>query len=215
MLQTSSLLSDLKYKDKLLPIVSRNDIPEEWLDSPISKYIAAENFREAITPSGKPELLLVHCIEFRYALPVPSNYAYVIRRASGRVIGSEFSLGYVLSKGVRHMIMLAHDDCGMTKVDANKQAMIDSLVEQGWYRECAEEYISYQAQRHAIKDEIEAQKKEYYRLKRIFKRLWIAPLFVSLAEQSLYLPKWYKEAPEQVRLLSESGVAEQDLLHLF
>jgi len=188
-----SLQSDPRYQGKLIEFETPEQIPPHWKETPIEKLILAANFDTPIEASGKPELLIVTCIEFRYSLPVPKMYAYKIRRASGRLIGSEFSLAYVLSRGVRHLALVGHNDCGMAKVSEHRPAMIEALAEQGWNRERAEEFVGYHAMRYAIDDEMSSLEREYHRLKRLFKRVHIAPLMLCLEDSKLYLPKWYHE----------------------
>ncbi len=192
MVLPKSVRQDGHYAGRLLSISSVEDIPEEWRETPIEALIRSENFGEPIQErSGKPQLLIATCVEFRYALPIPRMYAYVIRRASGRLIGSEFSIAYILSQGVRHLALIGHNDCGMTKVDGKLPDMIDALVEQGWNRDRAEDYIYAQAARHKMADELDGLRREYVRLKRVFKKLIIAPMFVDLADTRLFIPTWY------------------------
>jgi carbonic anhydrase len=201
------------FNTRLTKIETIADIPERWRDTPIAALIGAHNFDTPIKATGKPELLIATCIEFRFVPLVPSMYAYVVRRASGRLIGSEFSLLYTLSRGVRHVVLIGHDDCGMTKVSQHKPAMIETLIDQGWDKDRAEEYVTMHAGRYAIEDEVDSLEVEYVRLGRLFKKIELAPLFVSLSSQKLYIPNWYLEHlanPEK----HEEKVAAQDLLML-
>jgi carbonic anhydrase len=210
MVLPSSISRDPRYIDRLIPLDRIEDIPDEWRNTPIEALIRAENFGEPIPETvQQPQLLIATCIEFRYALPVPRMYSYVIRRASGRLNGSEFSMAYVISKGVRHIALIGHNDCGMTKVDVAKPALVDALVGQGWNPDRAEEFINWQSARHAMKDELDGLRQEYIRLKRIFKNLVIAPLFVDLADTHLFVPKWYAEADSEDE---ENAVSDVDLL---
>lgn len=199
--------SDEKYNESLIEVQSRDDIPEAWRGTPIESFIMAQNFGWPIVSTGKVELLIATCIEFRYALPVPKMYAYVIRRASGRVIGSEFSVGYTLSQGVRYLVMIGHNDCGMSKVYEKAPHVVQAFVEQGWDHKIAEEYVSKQAERHSISDELDALRTEYIRLTSVFRKLVIAPLFVCLHDSRLYIPKWYpeeaKNAPDAQKVPAE------------
>lgn len=188
--------ADDKYRDSLIEIRSRDDIPILWKDTPVESFIMAQNFGWPIVSTGKVELLIATCIEFRYALPVPRMYAYVIRRASGRVIGSEFSVGYTLSQGVRYLVIIGHNDCGMSKVYERAPYVVQAFVDQGWDRQAAEEYVAKQASRHAISDELEALRIEFLRLKQFFRKLVIAPLFVCLHDSRLYIPQWYQKEEE-------------------
>ena len=209
---------DPRYHGKLSPIEAPGDIPDRWKGSPIEKLILSHNFETEIETSGNPELVIGTCIEFRYQPRIPSSFAYMLRRASGRLNGSEFSIAYTLAKGVRHLALIGHNDCGMAKVAENKQLMIDALVEQGWYKDRAEDYVNVNASRYAISDELGALKNEYFRLRRLFQKLEIAPLFLSLANSKIYMPGWYfqmiitGEVDKPVG--AESPVRDDDLLTL-
>jgi len=206
------ILSDSCYKDRLFDISSPEMIPDHWKETPFEGLINAHNFGMGIQSTGKPQLLIATCIEFRYALPVPRMHAYVLRRASGRVIGSEFSIAYAIAKGVRHLALIGHNDCGMTQVQPNKESMINALVEEGWHRERAEEFFNYHAGRYAITDELGSLEREYIRLKRLFRRLKIAPLFYSLADNKLFIPQWYLDLKAKGIQPEEIDVADEELL---
>lgn len=204
--------SDEKYRDLLTVVESREDIPLPWRETPIESLIMAQNFGWPIQSSGKAELLIATCIEFRYALPVPRMYAYVIRRASGRVIGSEFSVGYTLAQGVKYLAIIGHNDCGMSQLDVKKQLVIDAFVEQGWQKEAAQNYVAKHAARHAIEDELLALKDEYTRLRKIFRKLTIAPLFVCLHDSRFYIPNWLSE-PEIEELANLSSDVDNEVIN--
>lgn len=202
-----SICDDESYNGRLQPIISPSDIPMEWCNTPIEKLIRSENFGEKIEEGTKPELLIAACIEFRYALPIPRMFAYVIRRASGRLMGSEFSLAYILSAGVRHFVLIGHNDCGMTKVLKKQNDLINALTEQGWPQDRAEDFIHAQSERHMMKDEIDGLRREYIRLRRLFKKVTIAPMFVDLADTKLFIPTWYRE----LSLLDEDSLSDKVL----
>jgi len=203
---------DSRYAGKVEYIDSISKIPVEWQNTPIEKFIRAENFGEKIEGSGTPELLIAACIEFRYALPIPRMFAYVLRRASGRLIGAEFSLAYILSAGVKHICLVGHNDCGMTKVEENKHRMIN---EQGWYPDRAAEFINTQAGMHQMKDELDGLEWEYKRLRRLFRNVVIAPLFVDLSNTQLYIPNWYFEHRDKHSFERDPNeVADEDILQM-
>ncbi|HEY9713845.1 MAG TPA: hypothetical protein V6C72_10270 [Chroococcales cyanobacterium] len=192
-----SVKQDEKYKEQLTELKSRDDIPKEWQNTPIENFIMSHNFGFPLHATGQPELAIATCIEFRYAMQVPRMYAYVMRRAGGRPLGAEFSLGYILAKGVNHLVMIGHNDCGMSKLDQMKDPVINAFTEQGWSRKAAEAYVQRQGVHHAIGHELEALKDEYVRLQQLFPKLEVAPLFVCLYDNQLYLPKWYNEVRQQ------------------
>ena len=205
---------DVRYAGRLVGIDAPTDIPDRWTGTPIEKFILSENFNQKIESSGTPELLIATCIEFRYALPIPRMFAYVLRRASGRLIGSEFSLAYILSTGVRHICLVGHNDCGMTKIEQNKNRMIQSLIEQGWHADRAAEFINVNASRYAMSDEIDGLESEYKRLNRLFKHLEIAPLFVDLSDAKLHIPKWYFQHQQEPQSNEPTAVSDEDILLL-
>lgn len=207
-----SVKIDGQLQSNLREFHDREDIPEHWLNTPIEDFIMSQNFQWPVTVTGKPEVLISTCIEFRYALPVPRGYAYVIRRASGRVLGSEFSVGYVLSKGVRYLLLIGHNDCGMAKVPQAAPEVIDAFVEQGWSRTMAEEYVRKQGSLHAINNELEALREEYKRLRMVFPKLITAPLFICLYDSKLYLPRWYDELYKEERYNFNSGTVPDELI---
>lgn len=206
---------NIKFSTRLTRVEKPEDIPERWHNSPISDIIGAHNFNRQIAVTGEPKMLISTCIEFRFRPEVPSMFAYVIRRASGRLIGSEFSLVYALSRGVKHVVLIGHNDCGMTKVSHHKPAMIDALVYQGWDRERAEEFVTMHAGRYHIEDEVDSLRKEFVRLKRLFHNVEIAPLFASLASNKLHIPNWYMDYLKDPSTIDGNGqVSPQELLML-
>ncbi len=180
-----------RFNVRLTKVEKPEDIPERWRGTPIAALIGAHNFDTPLVATGEPELLIATCIEFRFMPKVPAMYAYVIRRASGRLIGAEFPMLYTLSRGVRHVVLIGHDDCGMTQVSKHGPAMIETLIDQGWDKDRAEEYVAMHAGRYAIQDEVDSLEVEYFRLRRLFKKIELAPLFVSLSSEKLYIPNWY------------------------
>jgi len=74
------------YRDKLHEIRFSMDIPKRWAGTPIEAFIPVANFGYPLEAHEEPQLLIVSCIEFRFALAVPAMYAYVIRSAGGRCL---------------------------------------------------------------------------------------------------------------------------------
>ncbi|HEY9786980.1 MAG TPA: hypothetical protein V6D17_16430 [Candidatus Obscuribacterales bacterium] len=206
--------TDRRYTDRLVEIHSHEDVPRSWQNTPIEALIMSQNFGWPVKSSDSPGLLIATCIEFRYALPIPRMYAYVIRRASGRLIGSEFTIGYVLAKGVQHIAMVGHNDCGMAKVPEALPRVIDAFVNQGWSRELAQQYCQKQAERYAMGDELDGQAAEYHRLRSLFRKVTIAPLFVSLYDSKFYIPKWYLEEQEKGSSMQSYRVPDEEIKKL-
>lgn len=186
------MLSDY-YRERLFEIKFSMDIPRHWGGTPIEQFIQSQNFGYPLEPHSEPQLLISACMEFRFALAVPAMYAYVIRTPGGRLIGEEFAVGYVLARGVKFILLIAHNDCGMTQVNQYAPHIVDALAEQGWNRARAEEYVKSQGPHFAIADEMEGLQKEYHRLKKLFQNVYVAPLFLNLEDKHVHIPKWYHE----------------------
>ena len=185
--------SDRKYKDKLFEMTSSADIPARWRGTPIQQFIQAQNFGYPLHPQPHPQVLIVSCMEFRYSMPVPANYAYVIRTPGGRLIGSELAIGYVLFRGVTNILLIAHNDCGMTHLVEYSADIVEAFVNQGWSRDVAERFVKAQVAELAVKDELDALEKEYHRLKSMFSKVHVAPLFLTLSDKRVYIPNWYHQ----------------------
>ena len=209
-----SATHNINYAARLCPVNERKDIPERWLNTPVEDLILAHNFDKPITSSGAPTLLIVTCIEYRFQPQIPNMWAYMNRCAGGRLSGSEFSMSYILAKGVRHMTLIGHNDCGMTKVLEYKPQLIDALVGQGWARDRAEDFVEANSARFMMTDEIDGQKREFMRLKQLFRNIEIAPLFVSIASMRLHIPKWYLEYLKEPAETEPTRVMPEDLLML-
>lgn len=179
------------YGSRISKMTDPEGIPPEWKGTPIEDLIAAHNFDKPIEPSESPRLLIVSCIEYRFSPQVPHSFAYVARKAGSRLIGEEFSLAYTAAKGVKHIALIGHNDCGMTKVNQAKPLLIDALVDQGWDKTAATLYVNANAPSHMIGDELESLEIEFKRLSELFRKVTIAPLFVSIASSHLHIPNWY------------------------
>lgn len=207
------MLSDY-YREKLFEIRFSADIPKRWAGTPIEAFIQSQNFGYPLQPQPDPQCLIASCIEFRFALAVPAMYAYVIRSAGGRLIGSEFAVGYVLSRGVKFILLIAHNDCGMTKIAHHGPGIVEAFVAQGWDRARAEEYVASHAGRFAIKDELEGLEQEYHRLKRLLKNVHVAPLFLNLSDKHVHIPKWYHRFIESGLPADTGPVDDNEILNL-
>jgi len=181
------------YKNSLTALSTVSDIPEIWHDTAIEKFIMAQNMGHTIFAEPRAKVLMSACMKCRYSIPIPANFAYVIRTPGGRLTGTELAVGYAISRGVDTLIMVAHNDCGMTKLTKYKADIIKALIDQGWNEKEAIQFVEVEQKKLSIENELETLHDEYLRLKNLFKKISIAPLFLILAEQKAYLPKWYEK----------------------
>jgi carbonic anhydrase len=180
-------------EDKLLTLSTDDDIPAEWRNTAIEQFIKAHNIRHPIFAEPRARVLISACMDCRYNIPIPTNFAYVIRTPGGRLAGAELAIGYAISRGIDTIILVAHNDCGMTRLNEFKPNIIKALVEEGWSENRATEFVETEHKRLSIDNELQTLCDEFSRLRQLFKKIQIAPLFLILAEQRLYLPRWYKE----------------------
>lgn len=186
-----SATNSASYGTRLSLIKDSDDIPQRWRGTPIEEFIGAHNFDKPIEGGGNPRLLIVSCIEYRFSPQIPHTFAYVMRTAGGSLRNLDFPLAYILAKGVRHVALVAHNDCGMTKVPLFKPNLINALVEQGWDEDRAKNLIESQSDAYFMPDEIDGLKNEYEQLRDKFNSIEIAPLFVSIASTRFHIPKWF------------------------
>lgn len=202
------------YQERLFELRFSMDIPRHWVGTPIEAFIQSQNFGYPLEPHTEPQLLISACMEFRFALAIPANYAYVIRTAGGRLRGAEFAVGYVLSRGVKYLLLMSHNDCGMVKVAQHAPHIIEAFVKQGWSRARAEEYVQSRASYYALRDELEGLEQEYHRLKRLFKDVHVAPLFLNLSDRRVHIPRWYHEHLKKELEADTEPVDDADILSL-
>lgn len=165
------------HKDKLLALSTVSDIPVDWRDTSIEKFIRAQNMGYIIFAEPRAKVLMSACMECRYSIPIPSNFAYVIRTPGGRLTGADLAIGYAISRGVDTLILVAHDDCGMTKLRKYKPDIVKALIDQGWGEKEAIEFVDTEQKKLSIENELETLRDEYLRLKNLFKKISITPLF--------------------------------------
>lgn len=195
-------------KRNLVALSTVFDIPVEWRTTPIEQFIKAQNMDYTIAPEPRAKVMMSACMECRYSIPIPSNFAYVVRTPGGRLTGTELAIGYAISRGVENLILVAHNDCGMTKLTKFKADIINTLVDQGWDETKAIEFVETEQKKLSIENELETLRDEYVRLKNLFKKITIAPLFLILAEQKVYLPKWYTQLHNSSKLNTTNAKKE-------
>jgi len=120
------------------------------------------------------------------------------------LIGSELAVGYALHRGVKNILLIAHDDCGMTHLVELGADIIKALIDQGWGVDAATRFVHEGTAKLAVRDELEALEQEYHRLKKLFKNVHVAPLFLTLSDKRVYIPKWYQEYIYTDTLLASS-----------
>ncbi|MBP7056533.1 MAG: carbonic anhydrase, partial [Candidatus Omnitrophica bacterium] len=118
----------------------------------------------------------------------PDNFAFIIRSGGANLRYSEFKVSYAIAVGgVKHIAIIAHNNCGMTNLISKKKPFIEGLVRiAGWTKESAEEHFMNLAPMHEIGNEIDFAMSEVYRLSRKYPKVKVTPLYYNVYDGLLY-----------------------------
>ncbi len=171
-----------------MPVVKRNDIMPDYLDTPVGLLLEHHNLGEKELSYKPGSLLIGMCMDNRKSLDMPENLAYVIRTGGGNMMEVEFKISFTIAlKKVNAVALIAHDDCGMVDLLSKKDDFIKGLVNNGgWNKEQATEHFENFAPKFGIENEIKFVFKESKRLKLKYPPILIAPLFYNIEDKLLY-----------------------------
>jgi len=175
-------------KHKLIPVVKPKDIPKKYLRTPIELLLKYHNLGMQFDTHDKAGLLIGMCMDNRKQLRMPDNFAFIIRSGGANLRYSEFKVSYAIAVGkVKHIAIIAHNNCGMTNLISKKKLFIEGLVKiAGWTKESAEEHFMNLAPMHEIGNEIDFAMSEVYRLSRKYPKVKVAPLYYNVYDGRLY-----------------------------
>ena len=177
--------------NKLIPISSRDDIPPEYINTPIGLLLEYHNLLRPHVSYPKAELLVGMCMDFRKYLKIPANFSYIIRTGGGNLQFSEFNVSYAIAVGqVRHIALIGHNKCGMVNLISKKEQFVNGLSEgAGWDKEEAEIHFSRFAPKFEIGNETDFVLSETKRLRLRYPKIKIAPMLYLVEDNKLYLLK--------------------------
>ena len=129
--------------NKLIAVNSVKDIPTEYQLTPIGLLFEYHNLDRPYVAYDKAQLLIGMCTDNRKHLRMPDNYAFVICAGGANLRNSEFKVSYAIAVGqVSHIVLIAHNNCGMVNLKARKNEFIDGLVEIAGWEESRQKIIS-------------------------------------------------------------------------
>ncbi len=171
----------------LKKISSDNQIPTEYSGTPVGDLIRYQNLGAEFKSYDSARLLIGMCMDNRKLLRIPENFAYIIRTGGANLRYSEFKVSYAIAIGnVRHIALIAHDNCGMVNLVSKKDRFIEGLCKNAdWDRQRAEEHFMNYAPMFEIDNEIEFAANEAKRLARKYPGIMIAPLFYTIGDNKL------------------------------
>ncbi len=176
----------MKYE--LRPVDSKKDIPEEYKDTPVGLLLEYQNLNRKFDVHTKSRLLIGMCMDNRKHLHMPDNFAYIIRTGGANLRYSEFKVSYAIAVGgVRHIVLIAHNHCGMVNLISKKEKFISGLVKgAGWKKQDAEDHFMNLVLLHEIGNEMDFIMCETERLRRRYPKIKVAPLYYRLENNRLY-----------------------------
>lgn len=176
--------------DKRLKAVnSAGDIPKALRGTPFAELLQYQNLGKPFRKYDKARLLACMCMDNRKQLRVPDNFAFILRTGGGNIRYSEFKLSFAIGiGGVRHVAMIAHDNCGMSNLFSKREDFIKGLIKNaGWTRKRAEDYFVTYAPLFEIGNEADFAVAEARRMNFKYPRVKVLPMYYKLADNKLYL----------------------------
>jgi carbonic anhydrase len=173
---------------RIIPVNFRDDILPEYRGTPVELLLEYHNLGRAIGTVASPQLLIGMCMDSRKSLRIPNDFAFVLRTAGANMRDNEFRISYAIAVGgVRTIVLIAHTDCGMAKLDQSHDRFVQGLMEAaGWDASRAEKHFAESAPKFGIRDEVDFVLKEAERLRAIYPRIRIAPLLYRVEDDLLY-----------------------------
>ena len=177
--------------NRLIPVRSKKDIPSKYQDTPIGLLFEYHNLGRPEDVYSDPQLLVGMCMDNRKHLHMPDNFSYIIRTGAANMRQSEFKVSYAISVGgVRHVVLLGHNECGMLKLTSRREQFIKGLVEgAGWNKQAAEEHFDKFAPTFEIDNEIDFVLSEAERLNSLYPKIMVVPLMYKIEDGLLYMIK--------------------------
>lgn len=174
--------------NKLISVNSKSDILAEYLQTPIGLLFEYHNLNRSFDFCEKAQILVGMCMDNRKHLHIPDNFAYIIRTGGANLRYSEFKISYAVAVGqVNHIALIGHNNCGMVNLIAHRKEFIDGLVVTGgWEKAKAEEHFMHYAPMFEIGNETDFILSETKRLRLIYPKVTIAPLFYLVGDNNLY-----------------------------
>ena len=177
--------------NRLIHIDKISDIPTVYQNTPIGLLLEYHNLNRDLENYSNAQLLIGMCMDNRKHLHIPDNFAYIIRTGGANLRYSEFKVSFAVAVGgVKHIVLIAHSNCGMVNLISKKNQFIVKLSENGgWTLEQAEEHFNNYAPMFEINNEIDFILSETQRLRQRYPKVQIAPMYYKLEDNLLYLIK--------------------------
>jgi carbonic anhydrase len=173
----------------IIEVNTVDDLFPVYKGTPIEDLFKYNNMDYPFETYTNAKILISMCMDNRKQLRIPGNFAYIMRTGAGNLRFSEFKVSYAIAIGdVSCIALIAHNNCGMVNLFSKKDKFIKGMMEKsGWDKQKSEEYFMTWAPIYEISDEIHFVLLEVNRLRRMYPKILIAPLFYKLEDNRLYL----------------------------
>ena len=164
--------------NRLIPVERLADIPEIYRNTPIEELVCYQNLEKPIESIGSAQILVSMCMDNRKHLRIPDNFAYIIRTGGANLRYSEFKVSYSIAiGGIRHIALIAHNNCGMVNLLSKREKFIQNLVDNaGWERQNAMDHFLTFAPMFEIGNETDFVLSEAKRIRMRYPTIMVAPL---------------------------------------
>lgn len=175
--------------NKLIKVQDEKDIFGQYKNTAIEELLKYHNFKQDFQNHSQASMVISMCMDNRKQLNIPNNFAYILRSGGGNLRSSEFKLSYSIAVGgVKTIVLIGHNNCGMVNLMSKKEKFIDGLVQNaGWSIKQAEEHFISFAPMFEIENEIDFTVNECKRLRVRYPKITVAPLFYNVDDNLLYL----------------------------
>ena len=177
-----------KSMNRLLSVKTSEDILPEYRGTPVETLFEYHNFKMPFGSYKDSKLLIGMCMDKRKHLNIPDNFAFIIRTGGANLRYSEFKVSYAIGVGgVRCIVLIGHNNCGMVNLMSRKDQFVDGLVDaSGWDYDQAEDHFRHFAPMFEIGNETDFILSEVKRLRLRYPKIMVAPLFYILEDNMLY-----------------------------
>lgn len=177
--------------DRLVDISKYEDIFPEYRDTPIGLLLEYHNLNRPFDDYTNAKLLVGMCIDNRKHLHIPDNFSFIIRSGGANLRYSEFKISYSIAiGGVQDIALIAHNNCGMVDLESKKDQFIDGLIQNaGWCENDAHQHFNHFAPKFEIGNAVDFVLSEAIRLRQIYPKIRIAPMFYNVYDNRIYLIK--------------------------
>jgi carbonic anhydrase len=172
----------------LLPVRTLKDIIPAYRETPIGDLLAYHNLCVSSQNYDRAQLIVGMCMDHRYTLCLPENFAYILRTGGVNLKRIEFKVSYAIAVGgVQHLCLIGHDNCGMVSLSSRRDLFVRGLVKfGGWTEQAAEEHFEQHVAEFEIGDAQTFILGEAKRLRLRYPQIVVAPLFYQIEEGMLY-----------------------------